>query len=257
MFHAINATALQAARKAARYMVGARERLNTLQVREKSRNDYVSEVDLRAEEIITEALTEAYPGYGMLSEESGLLKANDEAYWIIDPLDGTKNYLHGVPHFSISIALSIKGEIHHGMVYDPLREEVFAASKGAGAMLNQRRIRVSELASLSGALIGTGFPYRQPEHLDTYLAQLKGILNQVGGVRRTGSAALDLAYVATGRYDGFWETGLKVWDVAAASLIVKEAGGVISDFSGKEQIFKPAEVVAGNETIHRQLLSLL
>lgn len=257
MLHAINTIALQAARRASSMMIGALSRLNTIQVKEKGRNDYVTEVDLRAEEIIVEILTEAYPDYGILSEEGGLMKENEDTFWIIDPLDGTKNYIHGVPHFSISIALSVKAEIHHGMIYDPIREEVFAASKGAGAFLNQRRLRVSEQSTLPGALIGTGFPYREQAQLDQYLGQLKRILSKVGGVRRTGSAALDLAYVAAGRYDGFWETGLKIWDVAAASIIVKEAGGIISDYDGKEQTFKADQIVAGNENIHGQLIGLL
>src|SRR5690606_15890132 len=229
--------ALRAARSAGELIFRSIERLDAISVNEKDAKDYVSEVDLAAEQCIINALRKAYPNHGFMGEESGLTPGSGEGsdyLWVIDPLDGTTNFLRGVPHFAVSIACKYKGRLEHAVVLDPVRQEEFTASRGRGAALNGRRLRVSPRRSLEGALLGTGFPFRdsQLDHLDSYLGMFRSLVGQTAGIRRAGSASLDLAYVAAGRYDAFWEFGLSEWDMAAGALLIQEAGGLVSDFNG-------------------------
>lgn len=254
--HPMLNTAVKAARAAGRITTRAWDRSDTLTVREKSRNDYVSDVDVQAEQSIVQILRQAYPEHGILAEEGGH-QAGDDYVWVIDPLDGTTNFLHGVPHFAISIALRYRGRLEQGVIYDPLREELFTASRGGGAFLNDRRIRVSDRGELTGALLGTGIPFRSGQGIDRYLATLKALIEDTAGVRRAGSAALDLAYVAAGRFDGFWEMALQPWDMAAGVLLVQEAGGLVSDLSGQPDVFRHGDVVAGNPKILKAMLQRL
>jgi myo-inositol-1(or 4)-monophosphatase len=240
--------AIKAARRAGSLILRHMDRLGGVNVSLKGRNDYVSEVDRQAEDEIIAVLRKAYPAHGILAEESGS-HGGDEFLWIIDPLDGTTNYLHGFPQFAVSIALSRGGRVEQGVVYDPLREELFTASHGGGAFLNDRRVRVTQMKGLEGALLGTGFPFRQPEILDTYLATFKALHADTAGIRRAGSAALDLAYVAAGRLDGFWEFGLKPWDMAAGALMIREAGGLVGDMDGGETHMQSGNVIAGGPKV--------
>ena len=248
--------AVRAARSAGAMIVRQLDRVDALNVTSKGRNDFVSEVDQRAEQIIIETIRKAYPDHGILAEESGA-QGDDEFVWIIDPLDGTTNFLHNFPHFSVSIALQHKSRILHGVVFDPLRQELFTASRGDGAQLNDRKIRVGRKTELDGALLGTGFPFREFANLDQYLATLSAFMPHCAGIRRAGSAALDLAYVATGRLDGFWEFGLNRWDIAAGALLIQEAGGLVSDPLGGEDYLKTGNIVAGNAKITKQMLKTL
>jgi myo-inositol-1(or 4)-monophosphatase len=240
--------AVKAARAAGNIILRYMNRVEGLTVEEKSRHDYVSEVDRLAEAEIVKELRRAYPDHGVLAEESGQ-KGKTDKVWIIDPLDGTHNYLRGFPHFCVSIGFRDHGDLVYGVIYDPLRDEIFTASKGDGAFLNDRRIRVSKRESLQGALITTGFPYRQREHRDTQLAMTKALLEEAQDIRRTGSAALDFAYVAAGRLDGYFEIGLQPWDMAAGTLLVREAGGVVSDFAGRNGMPESGNVIAGNHFV--------
>jgi myo-inositol-1(or 4)-monophosphatase len=237
--------AIRAARSAGGILLRYFDRVDSLKVDRKGMNDFVSDVDRAAEQVIVETLRKTYPDHAILAEESGRHGSSSEFEWVIDPLDGTTNYLHGFPQFSISIALKHNGVLEHGLVYDPLRDEMFTASRGEGALLNDRRIRVTNRKGFEGALVGTGFPYREQRHLDTYLAMFKRMIQETAGVRRPGSAALDLAYTATGRIDGFWELGLSEWDIAAGALLVKEAGGVVTDISGGERYLESGNIIAG------------
>lgn len=248
--------AVRAARAAGDLIVRHIDRLDTLSITSKDRNDFVSEVDRQAEDAIIRTLRKAYPHHSILAEESGA-HAGDDYQWVIDPLDGTTNFLHGFPQFAVSIALLHKGRLEQGVVYDPLRQELFTATRGAGAMLNNRRVRVSARPGLSGALLGTGFPYNNHTHLDAYLAMLKDLIVETAGVRRPGSAALDLAYVAAGRLDGFWEIGLKPWDLAAGALLVQEAGGIVGDFTGAPSFMKNGHIVAGNAKVFAAIIKTL
>lgn len=248
--------AIMAARKAGSVILRHLDRLGTLTVSHKSRNDYVSEVDRLAEEEIIRAIHKAYPDHAILAEESGKRSGNDYQ-WIIDPLDGTTNYLHGFPQFAVSIALCHRGKVEHGCVYDPLREELFTASRGSGAFLNDRRIRVSAARTLEGTLIGTGFPFKQQQHLNTYLEMFKVLHRESAGIRRAGSAALDLAYVAAGRLDGFWEIGLNPWDMAAGALLIQEAGGMVGDFRGGDAYQESGNIVAGNPKVYQAILQAI
>jgi myo-inositol-1(or 4)-monophosphatase len=232
------------------------ERTDAVRVSSKGRNDFVSEVDRAAEASIIHELRSKYPQHAILAEESGS-HGSGEFEWIIDPLDGTTNYLHGFPQWSISIGLRERGRMQVGVVYDPLREELFTAERGGGALLNDRRIRVSNRSSLDGALIGTGIPYREHAHLDAYLGMLRAMIHDTAGIRRPGSAALDFAYVAAGRLDGFWELGLSPWDFAAGALLVAEAGGTVSDLAGGARMFETCNVVAGGLKVHRAMLGRL
>lgn len=245
--------ATRAARSAGRILIRYYEHTESLRVDEKSRNDFVSEVDRQAEQTIIQELRSKYPDHSFLGEESGAHKGNSYE-WVIDPLDGTTNYLHGVPQFSISIALKYKGQLEHGLVYDPLREEMFTASRGGGAKLNDRKLRVSQRTGLTGALLGTGIPFRDQRHLKAYLGMLETLIEDTSGIRRPGSAALDLAYVAAGRTDGFWELGLAEWDFAAGALLVREAGGVVTDLSGGDRFLDTGNVIAGGLKVHNAIL---
>ncbi len=244
--------AVRAARNAGDLIQRSSENVGRLTINKKSINDFVSEVDWIAEAEIIQVIKYAYPEHSILAEESGEHKGNDYT-WVIDPLDGTTNYLHGYPQYAVSIALKHKGKIEIGVVYDPLRDELFTAEKGGGAMLNNRRIRVSKQNDINAALIGTGFPFKFPQHLDAYVEMFKTLTPITAGIRRAGSAALDLAYLAAGRLDGFWEIGLKEWDMAAGILLVKEAGGVVTDFSFNEHYLKSGNVITGNPKMHQAL----
>jgi myo-inositol-1(or 4)-monophosphatase len=237
--------AVRAARAAGNVILRYMNRIDGLNVVEKQRMDFASEVDRLAEAEIVKELRRAYPTHAILAEESGAI-GKGPLVWVIDPLDGTHNYLRGIPHFSVSIALLEKGEPVYGVVFDPLRGELFTASKGDGAYLNDRRIRVSKRENLGGAMIATGFPYRQRQHLDAQLDMTRALLGQAEDIRRSGSAALDLAYVAAGRYDGYFEIGLKPWDMAAGVLLVREAGGRYGDFAGRDGIPASGNIIAGN-----------
>jgi len=249
-------TAVKAARRAATIINRASNDLEALTVRTKQENDFVSEVDHKAEQAIIDVLLQAYPKHAILAEESGAT-GDSEFQWIIDPLDGTTNFLHGFPQYAISIALLHKGQLDQAVVYDPLRNELFTASKGAGAFLNDRRIRVSKRIKLADALIGTGFPYRDFTHLDAYTGMFRDLVQKTSGLRRPGSAALDLAWVAAGRIDGFFEIGLNPWDIAAGCLLIKEAGGLVSDFTGEDGYLKSGHVVAGTPKVFAPLLQTI
>ncbi len=243
--------ALSAGKTLLRYF----ERLDRLTVNTKRYNDFVSEADIQAEQEIITILRKIYPNHSILAEESGHSAGADADYrWIIDPLDGTTNYLHGLPHFAVSIAFQEKGRLETAVVYDPILQELFTASRGRGAQLNDRRIRVRAVASLDAALLGTGFPIRYPQHIPAYLAMFGDIFTQCSEIRRAGSAALDLAYVACGRLDGFWELGLNAWDMAAGVLLIQEAGGLVGDFGGGYEFLQTGNIVAGNAKIFKALL---
>jgi myo-inositol-1(or 4)-monophosphatase len=244
---AIN-VAVKAARAAGNVILRYMNRVEGLTVEEKARHDYVSEVDRLAEAEIIKELRRAYPDHAILGEESGSTGKGSKV-WVIDPLDGTHNYLRGFPHFSVSIGFKDHGDLIYGVVYDPLRDEIFTASKGDGAFLNDRRIRVSKRETLQGALLCTGFPYRQRDHLSAQLEMTRALLQEAEDIRRTGSAALDLAYVATGRLDGYFEIGLKPWDMAAGCLLVREAGGQVSDFAGNNGMPDNGNLIAGNHFV--------
>jgi myo-inositol-1(or 4)-monophosphatase len=248
--------AVRAARSAGNVIIRNLDRLDSLAVHTKDRNDFVSEVDQKAEQEIIYILRKAFPDHGILAEESGL-REGDDYQWIIDPLDGTTNFLHGFPQFAVSIALRHKGRLEHGVVYDPLRQELFTATRGAGAMLNDRRLRVTKRKSLEGALLGTGFPFKAQHHLETYLDMFRALFPHTAGIRRPGSAALDLAYVASGRLDGFWEIGLNIWDMAAGVLLIQEAGGLSSDFLGGHSYLESGNLVAGNPKVFADILKTI
>jgi myo-inositol-1(or 4)-monophosphatase len=247
---------IKAARAAGDLIVRYMDRIEGMPVSSKGRNDFVSEVDRAAEAVIIEEIRKRYPGHAVLAEESGA-SGGDDYQWIIDPLDGTTNFLHGFPQFAVSIALRVKGMLDQAVVYDPLRQELFTASRGAAAMLNSRRIRVSRQNSLEGALLGTGFPFREQERLDRYLEIMRMLIPLTAGIRRPGAASLDLAYVACGRLDGFWELGLKPWDIAAGHLLISEAGGRISDLDGTRDCMQTGDVLAGNPQVHAAMLELI
>ncbi|ARU31759.1 inositol monophosphatase [Sulfuriferula sp. AH1] len=254
--HPMLTTAVKAARRAAGIINRASQDTDALTVKHKQHNDFVTEVDRAAEAAIIDVLLDAYPNHAILAEESGQ-QGDSEYQWIIDPLDGTTNFLHGFPQYCISIALVHKGQLDQAVVYDPSRNDLFTASRGQGAYLNERRIRVSKRIKLADALVGTGFPYRDFTHLDAYMGMLRDMLQKTAGVRRPGSAALDLAYVAAGRLDGFWEIGLSKWDIAAGCLLVKEAGGLVGDFQGDDSYIDSGNIIAGNPKIFGQLLQAL
>jgi myo-inositol-1(or 4)-monophosphatase len=258
--HALLNIAVRAARNAGEIIVRSMNRLESLQITSKGRNDFVSEVDQAAEREIIGHIRKHYPNHAFLAEESGATAGRNgesETVWVIDPLDGTTNFLHGFPQFSVSIACRHRGRLEHAVVYDPLRQEIFTASRGEGARLENHRIRVSKQRTLDGALIGTGFPYRANVHyLDAYLAMLKTIMEQTAGVRRPGSAALDLAYVACGRTDAFWEIGLSPWDTAAGTLLIQEAGGRTGTLTG-EPYDDSGNIVAGSPKVFEALVEAL
>lgn len=252
--------ALNAARKAGEVIESSFERLDLINVEEKGQNDFVSEVDRKAEAEVIYHLKKAYPDHRFLGEEGGKSGNPDSDYeWVIDPLDGTTNFLHGIPHFAVSVACFFKGQLEHGVVLDPIKREEFTASRGKGATLNGRRLRVSKRNSMNGALIGTGIPFNgyALSHIDPYLECMKEIAGQTAGVRRPGSAALDLAYVAAGRFDGFWEMNLKTWDIAAGILLLKEAGALTSDFQGDIKFLEKGNVVCATPKVFKPLLQIV
>ncbi len=251
--------AVKAARAAGAIINRASLDLETLTVTAKSPNDFVTEVDRLAEDAVIETLLTAYPDHGILAEESGRKHgvADSDHLWIIDPLDGTTNFIHGFPVYAVSIALSVRGQIQQAVVYDPSRNDLFFASKGRGAFLNNRRLRVSKRSRLSEALIGTGFPFRKGDDFERYLRMFDAVMHRCAGLRRPGAAALDLCYVAAGWYDGFFETGLNPWDMAAGALMITEAGGLVGNFTGEADFLHQREVVAGNPKVYAQLVTLL
>ena len=245
-----------AARRAGETLVRKMRNLDKLRIETKGRNDFVSDADHAAERAIMATVEKHYPDHAFLAEESGIVGESDHV-WIIDPLDGTTNFLHGFPVFAVSIAVQVKGRIEHAVVYDPLRQELFTASRGQGAQLDGHKIRVSRRDRLDEALVGTGFPYRQADaELEPYLAMLGKVVRSTTGVRRPGAAALDLAYVAAGRLDAFWETGLAAWDLAAGGLLIREAGGIISGLDGSENFLETGHVLCGSPRAYAAIAKL-
>ncbi len=247
-------TAVKAARKAADIIQRYSDRVDELDVTEKGPHDFVSMVDRTAEAAIIDILQQHYPNHSILAEESGHIDKGADFEWIIDPLDGTTNYLRGLPHYSISIALREKGKLVQAVIYDPSKDELFTASRGQGARLNNRRLRVSKLNNLNQALLATGIPYKPKHDMERYLNTLRPLAQHSAGVRRYGSAALDLAYVAAGRYDGFWEFDLNAWDIAAGVLLIQEAGGLVSDPQGGNQFMETGNIVAASPKIFKEML---
>lgn len=248
---------IRAAHAAGDHIVKYIDRVQDIPVNSKGRNDFVTEVDRQAESIIIDTILKAYPGHGILAEESGRQNNSDEYQWVIDPLDGTTNFLHGFPQFAVSIALKFRGIPDQAVVYDPLRQELFTASKGTGAFLNNRRIRVSNRNSINGALLGTGFPFKNNDRLELFIKSFRAFFPMSAGIRRAGAAALDLAYVACGRLDGFWEFGLNEWDIAAGSLLIKEAGGNVDRIMIDGKMVEPISIVAGNLKIFKEMSTAL
>ena len=254
--HAMLNVAVMAARRGGDTLVRSLPKLDKLKIERKGRNDFVSEADHAAEAAVVDVILKHYPDHASLAEEGGA-QGDSDYTWVIDPLDGTTNFLHGFPIFCVSVAVVHKGRVEHGAVYDPMRNELFTASKGAGAQLDGRKIRVSGQTNLDRALLGTGFPYRD-SNLATppYMRMLEKAIKNTSGIRRCGAAALDLCYVASGRFDAFWETGLKSWDLAAGSLIIREAGGIISGMDGSEDFLKTGHVLTGTPKIYRAAAQL-
>ena len=246
---------VQAAMKAGRSLSRDFGEVQNLQVSMKGPADYVSQADRKAEEIVFSELSKARPAYSFLMEERGVVAGEDDQHrWIVDPLDGTTNFLHGLPMFSVSIALERQGQIVAGVIYNPAMDELYTAERGGGAFMNDRRLRVAARSKLADAVIGTGIPHLGRGSHGNYLIELRHAMGEVAGIRRLGSAALDLAYVAAGRLDGFWEHALSPWDIAAGILMIREAGGFVTDFDGGSAMFDSGSVVAGNEAIHRALI---
>lgn len=251
--------AIKAARAAGAIINRASLDIERLQVTAKSHNDFVTEVDQAAEQAIIDIIREAYPGHGILAEESGRTQGakHSDFVWIIDPLDGTTNFIHGFPVYAVSIALAWRGQVQQAVVYDPTRNDLFYASRGKGAYLNDRRIRVSKRTRMLESLIGTGFPFRKGDNFQRYMKMFEEVMVQCAGLRRPGAASLDLCYVAAGYYDGFFETGLSPWDVAAGSLMITEAGGLVGNFTGEPDFLYQREIVAGTPRIYGQLVKTL
>jgi len=252
--------ALSAARKAGEILERQFERVDLIEIEEKGRNDFVSEVDRAAEKEVIYHLKKAYPDHKFIGEETGVSGAKESEFeWIIDPLDGTTNFLHGMPHFAVSLACRKRGQLEHAVVLDPMKREEFTASRGRGASLNGRRIRVTNRPNMNGALIGTGIPFNgfALEHIGEFTECLKEVASLTAGIRRAGSAALDLAYVAAGRFDGFWEMNLKEWDMAGGALLIKEAGGMISDFKGGNKYMEQGHVVCASPKVFKPLLQIV
>ncbi|HYW77898.1 MAG TPA: inositol monophosphatase family protein [Gammaproteobacteria bacterium] len=250
--------AVQAARQAGAIILRSMDRLDTLQVQTKRRNDFVTEIDLKAEQAIIETIRKAHPDHAILAEESGTHSGDSDVEWIIDPLDGTTNFVHGFPAFGVSIGIAEKGRLTHGVIYDPLREELYTGVRGRGALLNDRRIRVSSRPSLKNALIGTGFPFRETDDFDAYMGMFRAVTLRTAGVRRAGAASLDLAWTAAGRLDGFFELNLQPWDIAAGTLIIEEAGGLASEISGRNGWpIAGGNIVAGNLKVVAALVKAL
>lgn len=247
--------AVRAARSAGKVIVRAIEQFDKVEIETKGANDFVTSVDKDAENTIVEIIRKSYPDHTIIGEECGLLQGKDDDYqWIIDPLDGTNNFVKGIPHYAVSIALKVKGKIDQAVVYDPIRGELFSASRGKGAQLNGFRIRVNQHRELAGTILATGFPFKHKQHTNAYMEMFKVLFGKTADMRRTGSAALDLAYVAAGRIDGFFEIGLKPWDTAAGELLVIEAGGLVTDFVGGHNHVNSGNVVAGSPRLLKDIL---
>ncbi len=258
--HPMLNTAIKAARRGAAIISRASLDIDRIKVNEKGPNDFVTEIDQAAEQAIINVLQQAYPDHAFLCEESGAsgnLDETRENVWIIDPLDGTTNFIHGFPQYCVSIALQQRGLITQAVVYDPTRNDLFTASKGAGAYLNDKRLRVTRRDKLADALIGTGFPFRGVDGLEDYIGMFRAMTPRCAGLRRPGAAALDLAYVAAGRLDGFFEKGLKPWDAAAGSLLITEAGGIVGTFKGDSDYLYKGDVIAGAPKIFAQMITVL
>lgn len=249
--------AIRAARAAGDIIVRNMDRIDRLKIVSKKNNDFVTEVDHKAEQAIIEILKQAFPDHGFLAEESGIEDGDAEYQWIIDPLDGTTNFLHGVPQFAVSIALQHKNKLEVAVIYDPVLQELFTAVRGEGAQLNNKKIRVTGHKGLAGSLLCTGFPYHDQSYLDTYIDTMKALMGPAAGIRRPGSAALDLAWLAAGRYDGFWEFNLKAWDIAAGILIVREAGGLVTDLHGKEDYLKSGDIIAAAPKVFPEMFKTI
>jgi myo-inositol-1(or 4)-monophosphatase len=248
--------AVKAARRAGAIINRAAQDIDALTVSTKRHNDFVTEVDQAAEQAVIQILLKAFPDHAILAEESGVHGKSDYV-WIIDPLDGTTNFIHGFPQYCVSIGLKYKDSVTQAVIYDPGRNELFTATRGHGAYLNDRRMRVSKRTQLEDSLIGTGFPFREFKHMSEYIAVMRKVMAQTVGVRRAGAAALDLAYVAAGRLDGFWEMGLAPWDMAAGSLLIQESGGLVSDFDGDSHYLDSGCIVAGAPKVFRHLLQIV
>ena len=252
--------AIQSARSAGEVIVEAIQHIETIKFQEKAPFDFVSEIDRQSETIIMQMIRQHYPDHAILSEESGSSTHNPSSdyLWIIDPLDGTTNFLHAVPHCAISIGIQYQNHLQYAVVYDPIRRELFTATQGQGAKLNDKVIQVSQQPQLKGSLLGTGYPYRNMDYLEPYIATFKTLIPETVGIRRCGSAALDLAYIACGRFDGFWEFQLKSWDIAAGILLVQEAGGSVVNIKGlSANCLEDADIIAGNPTVAKELLTVV
>ena len=254
--------AVKAARRAGSIINRAALDRTQLEIRAKRANDFVTQVDKAAEAAVIDIIRQAFPDHAILAEESGSLEGlgssgKADYLWIIDPLDGTTNFIHGFPQYCVSIALQHRGAVQHGVIYDPAKNELFTASRGRGAFLDDRRIRVTKCANLKDALVGTGFPFKEMSRLDLYSRQLKEIMTNSAGVRRAGAAALDLAYVAAGRMDAFWEMGLSPWDMAAGALMIQEAGGLVGDLQGDSGYLESGDIAAATPKVLPQLLAAL
>jgi myo-inositol-1(or 4)-monophosphatase len=248
--------AVRAARSAGNVIARAFEQQDKIEVSAKGANDLVSNIDKKAEEVIIETIRKSYPKHTIISEECGHLQGeDDDVQWIIDPLDGTTNFIKGIPHFAVSIAIKVKGRLDQAVVFDPIRGELFTASRGKGAQLNGCRVRVQQHKELSATIIGTGFPFKNKHHMEAYMGMFQNIFLKAADLRRAGSAALDLAYIAAGRLDGYWEIGLKPWDTAAGELLVIEAGGLVTDFVGGHNHAKSGNTVAGSPRLLKELLT--
>ncbi|MBU6460132.1 MAG: inositol monophosphatase [Proteobacteria bacterium] len=254
--HPMLSIAVKAARRASNIINRAASNVDLIHVTSKGPADYVSEVDKASEAAIIETLSSSYPSHAFIGEESGN-QGDSEYVWIIDPLDGTTNFLHGLPHYAISIALKHRGILTQAVIYDPNRNELFTATRGAGAFLNDRRIRVSRCTKISDSLIGTGFPFREFSSVNRYLAIFHETMKKCAGLRRPGAASLDLAYVASGRYDAFFESGLGIWDIAAGALLIQEAGGICTDWDGEDNFLEKGQIICGNPKVFSQMLNII
>ena len=254
--HPLLNIAVKAARRAGAIINRAALDRSKLEVRAKQKNDFVTQVDKAAEAAIIDIIHKAHPDHAILAEESGAINAN-EFCWIIDPLDGTTNFIHGFPQYCVSIGIQHRGAMAHGVIYDPTKNELFTASKGRGAFLDDRRMRVSKCLRLQDALVATGFPFKEMSHVDRYVGQMKTVMQNSSGMRRAGAAALDLAYVAAGRFDAFWELGLSPWDMAAGSLMIQEAGGLVGDLAGDAGFLETGEIAAATPKVFPELLRAL
>jgi len=255
--HPLQTIAVRAARAAGDTIMRATENMDKVKTDVKGRNDFVTDIDHRAEQRIIETIQKTHPNHAFFAEESGQTGEESEVEWVIDPIDGTTNFVRGIPHFAVSIAAQVKGKLEVGVIYDPVREELFTASRGNGAQLNGKRIRVAQATNLEQTLLATGFPYRNMDKFERYQEIFAKLYPQVSDMRRAGSASLDLAYVAAGRFDGFWEYGLKWWDIAAGSLIVTEAGGMLSDLGGNPNFKNAESLLAANPKIFKTILAAI